>query len=818
MIIAIFIIKRKITKKKKFNIISIFRYLKYLKLFLNKKTIFIIIIISILSNSIMLYEKYRYSNIYEEKEYTVIGKIISNKKEKEYKNCYKIKVLKVQNLSKNVKNTYLNLFVDKKINLEYGDIIKCKGIFQKGEKARNYGGFNYNSYLKTQKIYGIFNSKKVEKISKDIDIFSIANNISNRVEEKIDLLLNETEANLCKGLILGKTQEIEESIKENFRIVNISHILAISGLHVTYIVMLITIISQRLIGKKYGTVFLIVVLIFYMFLVGFTPSIVRACIMGILVNLAFLVHKKNNFWNSLALSLLLILINNPYSILNIGLQLSYLATIGIVSFSRKIRKKIDNFKFLKNNLVIRKNNKIQTLVNKIKDNLSVMFSAQILILPIMIYNFNIIGTYFIISNLLVSVIIGTTIFLSILLVTSSFIFFPISKILSHILTILLQLLIIISNISKLPFSKIYIPTPSILSIILYYVMIYVLNFLDNVYSKESDSYYRIRNLIAIFKYRIRKNRLRVKKVIIATFVLMIIINIIPKNLKVHFIDVGQGDSTFIVTPHNKTILIDGGGSLNKNFDVGEKTLVPYILDRGYTKIDYIFVSHFDFDHVGGILSILEELKVGKIIIGKQFENSENYEKMIKIARKKKVEIIQVDKENDIVIDEVKFNIIWPDKENIIKENSLNNNSLVMKMIYKNFSMLFTGDIEEIAERKIIDTYKDNSDILKSDVLKTAHHGSKTSSINEFLKLVKPKIALIGVGKTNTFGHPNIYKDNSDILKSDVLKTAHHGSKTSSINEFLKLVKPKIALIGVGKTNTFGHPNIEVLERLERNWK
>lgn len=714
----------------------------------------------------MLYEKYKYFNIYEEKEYTVIGKIVSNKQEKEYKNCYKIKVLKVQNSSKNVKNTYLNLFVDKKINLEYGDIIECKGNFQKGKEARNYGGFDYNTYLKTKKIYGIFNSKKVEVISKDIDIFSISNNISNKIEEKIDLLLNETEASLCKGLLLGKTEEIEESIKENFRVVNISHILAISGLHVTYIVMLITAISQGIIGKKYGTFFVIVVLIFYMFLVGFTPSIVRACIMGILANMAFLVQRKNNFWNSLALSLLLILINNPHSILNIGLQLSYLATIGIVSFSRKIRKKLDNFKGFKNSLLIRKNNKLQTLVNKVKDNLSVMFSAQMLILPVMIYNFNIFGTYFIISNLLISVIIGTTIFLSILLVTSSFIFFPISKIFSHILTILLQLLIIISNISKLPFSKIYIPTPSILSIILYYVIIYVLNFLDNVYSKESDSYYRIRNLIAIFKYRIRKNRPRVKKVIIATFVLMIIMNILPKNLKVHFIDVGQGDSTFIVTPHNKTILIDGGGSLNKNFDVGEKTLVPYILDRGYTKIDYIFVSHFDFDHVGGILTVLQELKVGKVIIGEQFENSENYEKMIKIARKKKIEIIQVDKENDIVIDEVKFNIIWPDKENIIKENSLNNNSLVMKMIYKNFSMLFTGDIEEIAERNILD----------------------------------------------------IYKDNSDILKSDVLKTAHHGSKTSSINEFLNLVKPKIALIGVGKTNTFGHPNIEVLERLERNWK
>ena len=702
----------------------------------------------------MLYEKYKYSNIYEEKEYTVIGKIVSDKQEKEYKNCYKVKILKLQNSSRNVKNTYLNLFVDKKINLEYGDIVKCKGAFEKGSEARNYGGFDYNTYLKTKKIYGIFNSKKVEVMSKDIDIFSISNNISNMIEEKIDLLLNETEASLCKGLILGKTEEIEESIKENFRVVNISHILAISGLHVTYIVMLISTFSQRIMGKKYGTVFVIIVLLFYMFLVGFTPSIVRACMMGILVNIAFLVQRKNNFWNSFSLSLLLILIINPYSILNIGLQLSYLATIGIVSFSRKIRKKIDNFKFLKSNLIIRKNNKIQILVNKVKDNLSVMFSAQILILPIMIYNFNILGTYFIISNLLVSSIIGITIFLSIVLVTSSFIFFPISKIFSYILTILLQLLIIISNISKLPLSKIYIPTPSILSIIFYYMIIYVIDFLDDVYTKKSDSYYRIRNLIAIFKYRIRKNRLRVKKLIIATFILIIIINILPKNLEIYFIDVGQGDSTFIVTPHNKTILIDGGGSLNKNFDVGKKTLIPYILDRGYTKIDYIFISHFDLDHVGGVLSVLEELKVGKVIIGKQFENSENYENLIKIARKKQVEIIQVDEQKEIVIDNVKFNIIWPDKENIIKENNLNNNSLVMKMVYRNFSMLFTGDIEEIAERKIIDTYKANSDIFKSDVLKIAHHGSKTSSINEFLNLVKPQIALIGVGENNKFGHPS----------------------------------------------------------------
>lgn len=451
---------------------------------------------------------------------------------------------------------------------------------------------------------------------------------------------------------------------------------------------------------------------------------------------------------------MLILLNNPYSILNIGLQLSYLATIGIVTFNKKIRKKFDNLNFFENNLLIRKNNKIQLLLNKVKDTLSVMFSAQILILPIMIYNFNIFGTYFIISNFLVSIIIGIVIFLLILTVGISFLFFSISKFFSQILKILIQLLISISNISKLPFSKIYIPTPKISSIITYYFAIFIFDFLYKVYSKENITYYRIRNLIAILKYRIRKNKKKIKKMFILLLIVIFAINILPKNLQVHFIDVGQGDSTFIITPHNKTILIDGGGSLDKNFDIGEKTLVPYILDRGYTKIDYIFISHFDFDHVGGILSVLEDLKVGKVIIGKQFETSENYEKMIKIANEKKVEIIQVEKGKEIIVDNIKFNIIWPDKENIIKENNLNNNSLVMKMIYKNFSMLFTGDIEEIAERKIIDTYKDNSDILKSEVLKVAHHGSKTSSINEFLNLVKPKIALIGVGENNKFAHPS----------------------------------------------------------------
>lgn len=143
-----------------------------------------------------------------------------------------------------------------------------------------------------------------------------------------------------------------------------------------------------------------------------------------------------------------------------------------------------------------------------------------------------------------------------------------------------------------------------------------------------------------------------------------------------------------------------------------------------------------------------------VIIGKQFEDSINYQEFIKIVKERniKVQVAEAGKrikiEKDLYLD-----VLWPISENAISENSINNNSLVFKMVYKNFSCIFTGDIEEIAEKAILEKYKDTN-TLKSTILKVAHHGSKSSSIEAFLNIVKPKIALIGVGKNNTFGHPN----------------------------------------------------------------
>ena len=197
---------------------------------------------------------------------------------------------------------------------------------------------------------------------------------------------------------------------------------------------------------------------------------------------------------------------------------------------------------------------------------------------------------------------------------------------------------------------------------------------------------------------------------------------------------------------------------------------------------------------GGLLYIMQEIKVNNIIIGKQYKSSENYEEFIKIVKEKKINVQIVEGGEKVSIeDNLYFDIIWPFSDNMISDNSINNNSLVCKLNYKNYSMLFTGDIEAIAEKAILKKYSKNLNILKSDILKVAHHGSKTSSITEFIEKIKPKYAIIGVGEDNKFGHPsdstiqNLEKANIRIYRTDKMGEIEikTNGKEIKINEFLK---------------------------------
>lgn len=236
----------------------------------------------------------------------------------------------------------------------------------------------------------------------------------------------------------------------------------------------------------------------------------------------------------------------------------------------------------------------------------------------------------------------------------------------------------------------------------------------------------------------------------------------------------SGDSTLIKTPSGNNILIDTGEA--------ENIIVEYLLDRKIKTIDYMMISHFDSDHSGKAVEVIEKLNVKNIIISKQAEASQEFENVLKMVESKNVNIIQVQAGDTVKIDkDIYFEILWPENDNVIKKNPLNNNSIVAKMKYKNFSILFTGDIEEEAEKEIVNKYGGNE--LSATILKIAHHGSNTSSTEAFIEKVQPQISLIGVGKDNKFGHPNdevIEKLNS--YGSKIYRTDVYGEITLKINK------------------------------------
>ena len=304
-----------------------------------------------------------------------------------------------------------------------------------------------------------------------------------------------------------------------------------------------------------------------------------------------------------------------------------------------------------------------------------------------------------------------------------------------------------NNISKLPNANLYLKTPYLFSVLLYYILILI--FIGMYIAKEDVIKRKVRKYYKIF--------FKILKIILVCYIIIIIsidIGIFNFNTKVYFVDVGQGDCSLIITEKNKKILIDGGGS--ESYDVGKNTTLPYLLDRRINKLDFVIISHFDSDHVQGLLTVLKNIKVENIIFSKQFEMAENYGKFLDIVKEKKINLILAKKGDVIKIDKNAYiEVLFP-LENVkeyISQNAINNNSLVFKYKDRNISILYTGDIEKIAEEKLVNLYR-GTNKLKADILKVAHHGSKTSTIESFLELVSPKIAVISVGRNNIFGHPS----------------------------------------------------------------
>ena len=509
---------------------------------------------------------------------------------------------------------------------KYGELIYGNGTLEKPEKRKNYKGFDYSQYLKTKGIcmICITDSDKVkslnEKSNNDNDnldyisrgtanrnpllkvnvcIFNVKTRITNNL---IDLLPQE-EAAIAIALFLGDSTMLDEKQKSTFSDASLSHVLAVSGMHVAYVISGVTLITSKM-GKRKSKYILIFSLIFFCQLTGGSPSVCRAVIMGILMIVSKLIYRKSDTLNNISLACLIIILCNPYYILNLGFQLSFLGTLGIVLFNSKVE------------------NQINKIPAKIRSIVAVSISANILIIPVLMYYFNTFSLIFLISNLLVTVILSAMFFCGYITVIVSLFSVNIAELFAYVLKLSIMIFEKIATISSnIPFVRFTVVTPNFFEIMVYYLFIFYL----------------------FYFYKKKHKRALAKGIVVLAAILVIIMLIGPINpkLKLYFVDVGQGDCSLIVTGSNKTILIDGGGSEASNYDVGENILVPYLLDRRITTIDFMIFSHFDSDHCKGLFTVMQNLKVKNAIISEQGEDSENFRYFLKLAQERKVNIVCV---------------------------------------------------------------------------------------------------------------------------------------------------------------------------------
>ena len=438
---------------------------------------------------------------------------------------------------------------------------------------------------------------------------------------------------------------------------------------------------------------------------------IRAGIMAVLSIIAGLISRKSNSINNLFFAALVILIINPITLVNTGFILSFCGTLGILLFSKPIVKQLSRFM----------NHKAAI------ESLGMTLSSQIILLPIISYTFHIISLISILTNLLIVPMWGSIMTLGFVTLFFSIFSIKIAKIPALVLTMLTRFIVAIAKLcSNINTLNITVIRPSIFFILIYYLFVYLL------FSKNQ---------------LVKKHK---KKGFIVIIILVFIFQayyIIPKNyIEISSIDVGQGDSFFIRTSHNKKILIDGGGSRDNDYDVGESVLIPYLLNHQVTFIDLIIISHAHADHINGIFTVLEKLHVGAVMIGPQQNEDENIERLCQLCKEKNVKLLTISQGDNFMMDDIHFQVLYPSNE--ISTDNLNNYSLVIKMSYASRSMLFTGDIESEGELEMLKNV--HEDELDVDILKVAHHGAKTSSTEEFLKRVKPEICVISVSAKNTY--------------------------------------------------------------------
>jgi len=613
--------------------------------------------------------------------------------------------------------------LERKYNkLGIGNKIRLIGTLRKGRNERNPGEFDYYKYLQSKEIVGILYVRELKNIVQtDFNVNLFYNSIFNVrkwISSKIDLTHNTQTASLLKGLILADRSEIDYRTKESFVNSGVIHVLAVSGLHVGFIVLIFMFIFSRI--SVYPRTFLIILgLIAFLLITNSPASVFRATIMIVVMFLAYLSNRNYSSLNSLAIAALILLLINPNEIFNPGFQLSFSAVLSILVIYPILSSKIKT------------ENKVLKYLFLF---LAVSFSAQVGTLPFTLIYFQKLSIISLLANFFVIPLIGIIIGLGVLTIfvsTFSIIFAIYFGSANMLATEIMMKIVDFTGNQQ--YSFLFIPNFSIYDGIAFYILfsiiIYSIQKFTNVYA--SVILFVVVGLNLFFFLKIDDKQL------------------LPDGVfSLVMIDIGQGDGILLKFPDGKTALVDAGNA-TFDFDNGERVIAPLLRRLSIKQIDYGFISHVDSDHYKGFLYLIKNGWIKEI-----------YKPQIDTSQQKDVDLEKIIYENSVklnyyskkkmIFGNLALYILNDTTSSEYKHFDSNNQSGVLKIVHGKNSFLLVGDAEKESEQLMIEKY---GIFLHSDILKIGHHGSKSSSSQIFIDEVSPKIGLISAGLNNSFGHP-----------------------------------------------------------------
>ena len=712
-----------------------------------------------------------------EKEQVMVEGIITSKEYKEsiYGGYWqvvlkKVVVWKSDRIIAKLEGKYLcQITKNETVDFKLGQRILLEATHASWEKPTNEGQFDSAKYYISQGILGQFKKGKVFKSGIKYDI--LRENMwqfRQKMQEILQCYLGQRDGGLISAMLLGEKSDLEAEDKSLYQRNGISHILAISGLHLSLLGMgIYNVLLKIMPGKKQASVLCIIIMSLYCIFTGNSISTIRATIMFALSLLATILGRSYDSLSALGLTAILQLFFNPYVLNNSGFLLSFLAVIGVTFLAPRLQQ-------------------LFSCKKKWEKSLCVSLSATLTTLPVILISYGTYPWYSVFLNLLVLPAMSLLLFCAILLLVvvglfgiwygNGFGIYVIQDVLMRGSAVMQNALVsrsfamqdVLVSENRL-MHVITSVLKTIIKLILHYFELCCETFEKLIYQ---DVYIGAPGWIAIGIYGILLVIVASDKIVKSLFfrkmLLLCALSVLTMRfhhgVEINMLDVGQGDCVVIRNSNGNVYISDcGSSSVSK---VGKYRLLPFLKYKGYGKIKGIFISHMDEDHMNGILELMEMAPTEHLQIEYLFlpesvllieEDQEDLKELSTLASGNGTKIIYLSQGEEIQDGELRFSCVYPASQEVdysdFKKEDRNNSSLVLLMQYQEFEMLFTGDVEMAGEHEIVNYVQELTDQSlfqddRIDVLKVAHHGSSGSSCEEFLEAIRPKISLISCGKNN----------------------------------------------------------------------